>query len=171
MFASPVFTTFQRSLLDEYARAGRMWLVGLRQGDRWLAVRYLLRAGSRLYDYVSGVDTDTHTALAPGLLLHLLTIDAGAAAGIEVYDLMAGESDYKRHLAVEETGLPTLDVFARTIRSRLWLAARDLRRRVRSREAPPVPSPGDGERAGAAEGATPASAPSPTPPKGPATTV
>jgi CelD/BcsL family acetyltransferase involved in cellulose biosynthesis len=161
VFASPVFTTFQRSLLDEYARTGRMWLVGLRQGDRWLAVRYLLRAGNRLYDYVSGVDTDTHTALAPGLLLHLLTIDACAATGIEVYDLMAGESDYKRHLAVEETGLPTLDVFARTLRSRLWLAARNLRRRIRSR-AEPVE---------AAEEATPAPSRQPAPSKGPATTV
>jgi CelD/BcsL family acetyltransferase involved in cellulose biosynthesis len=132
VFASPVFTAFQRDLLAEYARTGRMWLVGLRHGDRWLAVRYLLRAGNRLYDYVSGVDTETHTALAPGLLLHLLTIDACAAAGLEVYDFMAGESDYKRHLGTEVSDLPTLDLFARTIRARLWLAARDLRRRMRT---------------------------------------
>ncbi len=138
VFASPVFSAFQKAVLPAYVAGGRAWLVGLRQGDQWLAVRYLLRAGNRLYDYVSGVDTENHTPnLAPGLLLHLHTIDACAAEGIEVYDLMAGDADYKRHLAREETALPTLDLFARTMRSRLWLAARDLRRRVRARNPQP----------------------------------
>jgi CelD/BcsL family acetyltransferase involved in cellulose biosynthesis len=150
-FASDVFARFQHQLLDRYFPAGdgavreHAWLVGLRQQDRngaqrWLAVRYLLRAGDRLYDYLSGVDTagDLPPALAPGLLLHLHTIDACAQDGIAVYDLMAGDYDYKRKLALEEDTLPTLDLFARTVRSRLWLAARDLGRQIKARRAAPA---------------------------------
>jgi CelD/BcsL family acetyltransferase involved in cellulose biosynthesis len=131
VFASPVFTGFQKALLEPYRTSGAAWLVGLRQKERWLAVRYLLCAGGRLYDYLSGVDTEVNTALAPGLLLHLLTIDAAAEAGLVVYDLMAGDADFKRHLTTEETALPTIDLFARTPRARLWLAARELTRRYR----------------------------------------
>ncbi len=143
-FASSVFSGFQWALLDRHLASGAAWLVGLRQGERWLAVRYLLQAGGRLYDYLSGVDTEASPALAPGLLLHLQTMAAAAAAGVTVYDLMAGEADYKRHLALEVTEVPTLDVFAPTMRARLWLAARNLRRRLASRRAgtqPPVERP------------------------------
>jgi CelD/BcsL family acetyltransferase involved in cellulose biosynthesis len=149
-FASDVLTGFQHQLLDRYFPAGdgaareHAWLVGLRQGQRWLAVRYLLRAGDRLYDYLSGVDTvtggDLPAALAPGLLLHLHTIDTCAAEGIAVYDLMAGDYDYKRKLALEQDSLPTLDLFARTVRSRLWLAARDIGRQIKASRRPAAPA-------------------------------
>jgi CelD/BcsL family acetyltransferase involved in cellulose biosynthesis len=134
VFSSPVFRSFQLGLLERYVNDGSAWLVGLRRraapgvDQRWLAVRYLLQAGGRLYDYLSGVDTEVSAALAPGLLLHLQTIQAAAAAGIQVYDLMAGDADYKRHLTLEHTDLPSLEVYAPTLRARLWLAARELRR-------------------------------------------
>jgi CelD/BcsL family acetyltransferase involved in cellulose biosynthesis len=150
-FASPVFSSFQKALCDRYVDSGAAWLVGLRQGSRWLAVRYLFCAGGRLYDYLSGVDTEVSPALAPGLLLHLRTIEVAAAAGLAVYDLMAGDADYKRHLALEQSDLPSVDVFAPTLRSRLWLAARDLRRRLVSARAAAAPGPdrpGEAARSG-----------------------
>jgi CelD/BcsL family acetyltransferase involved in cellulose biosynthesis len=151
-FASDVFSCFHATLVEDYAREGKGWMVGLRRGQEWLAVRYLLRAGDTAYDYLSGVDTETETALAPGLLLHLLTLDPAAAAGIKTYDLMAGDQEYKRRLALEETPLPTLELYARTLRARVWLAARELRRDlalVRGTAAmgpervlpPPIPAP------------------------------
>jgi CelD/BcsL family acetyltransferase involved in cellulose biosynthesis len=171
VFASPLFTQFHQEIRDIYHREGRMWLVGLRRpaaaaaaaaagaaaggaavsggGSPWVAVRYLLRAEDRLYDYVSGVDTGTNTALAPGLVLHLHTIDACAAEGIAVYDLMAGDYDYKRKLTLEESVLETLDLRGRTVRSRLWLAARDLARKLRPPRAATAPA------APAADGAAP----------------
>ena len=153
VFASPIFTRFHEQIRDSYAREGRMWLVGLRQrGEmadtpgKWLAVRYLLRAGDCLYDYVSGVDTGQSSALAPGLVLHLHTIDACAAEGIGIYDLMAGDYDYKRKLALQESALPTLEILGRSVRSRVWKAARALTRRLR----PPKPASDDpDESAGA----------------------
>ena len=183
VFASPLFTQFHQEIRDIYHREGRMWLVGLRRpavaasgataavpdgGSRWVAVRYLLRAEDRLYDYVSGVDTGTNTALAPGLVLHLHTIDACAAEGIAVYDLMAGDYDYKRKLTMEESVLETLDLRGRTLRSRVWLAARDLARKLRppkaaaaaAPETPPAETPGaEGTGAKAAGAKAASSAP------------
>jgi CelD/BcsL family acetyltransferase involved in cellulose biosynthesis len=163
VFASPVFRSFQLGLLERYLADGSAWLVGLRTradengGRRWLAVRYLLQAGGRLYDYLSGVDTEVNTALAPGLLLHLHTLEAAAAAGIQVYDLMAGDADYKRHLAIEHTDLPSLEVYAPTLRARLWLAARDLRRRLaQMRDAARPGDGGDHSSRSATIGSTPA---------------
>ncbi len=56
---------------------------------------------------------------------------------------MAGDYDYKRKLALQEDSLPTLDLFARTVRSRLWLTARDIGRQIRAgrRATAPVSSP------------------------------
>jgi CelD/BcsL family acetyltransferase involved in cellulose biosynthesis len=182
VFSSALFTRFQQRMLTRYFQGSdggtpeRCWLIGLRQGTgsggRWLAVRYLLRAGDALYDYLSGVDTATEAALAPGLLLHLMTIDACASAGIGVYDLMAGDYDYKRKLARQVDALPTLDLFARTMRSRLWLAARDIGRQLRAgrRESPRPPAGAAGPsgsatpEAGAGAGPSdPAAGPSPQP--------
>jgi CelD/BcsL family acetyltransferase involved in cellulose biosynthesis len=137
-FASDVFNRFHEGLVEPYTRDEKGWMMGLRRQGQWLAVRYLLRAGDTLYDYLSGVDTATETALAPGLQLHLMTIDAAAAAGLRTYDLMAGDQEYKRRLALEESALPTVELHARTMRARLWLAARGMRRdlaQVRARAA------------------------------------
>jgi CelD/BcsL family acetyltransferase involved in cellulose biosynthesis len=128
VFASEVFRTFHERVVHDLHRQGQLWMVGLRRERRWLAVRYLVRAGDALYDYASGVDTETESALAPGLLLHLLTIDRAAAEGLRIYDLGAGDMDYKRKLALQQSELPTLELYARTLRAQLWLAARDMRR-------------------------------------------
>ena len=110
-FASDVFTGFQHQLLDRYFPAGdgagpeHAWLVGAAPGDdrplagdplpaarRGPPVRLPVGRGHRHRGHSA--------ALAPGLLLHLHTIDACAADGIAVYDLMAGDYDYKRKLAL-----------------------------------------------------------------------
>ena len=130
-FASPVFTEFHQTMLEADGGADHHWLVGLQGGDgELMAVRYCLRAGDHLYDYVSGVDTTAPTALAPGLSLHLLTIEACVDAGVRVYDLMGGNYQYKHHLALEHDEMRTIDIFSRNARARLWLAARDLRRQL-----------------------------------------
>ena len=172
VFSSPVFRSFQLGLLERYLEDGSAWLVGLRRrpgpgvepgaDHRWLAVRYLLQAGGRLYDYLSGVDTEGNAALAPGLLLHLHTLEAAAAEGIAVYDLMAGDADYKRHLTLEHTDLPSLEVYAPTLRARLWLAARDLRRRLAQARARARANGGGDGNGGSSDHPSPSATPGST---------
>ena len=147
VFASDVFTGSRTSCWIATSRPAtapaRTCLAGGRcaRADRWLAVRYLLRAGDRLYDYISGVDTGTarrpgprpaaapshhrrlrrrgHRRLRPDGRRLRLQAQAGAA---------------------RKTALPTLDLFARTVRSRLWLTARDLGRQIKATRRAPASS-------------------------------
>jgi CelD/BcsL family acetyltransferase involved in cellulose biosynthesis len=140
VFESAVFRDFHQQLLCDYAADGTGWLAGLRQGDRWLAVRYHLRAGDRVFDYVSGVDTHTATALGPGLLLTLHALEWCRLHGVREYDLLGGDYEYKRRLATEVDDLYDLDVFGPTLPAQLWLAARRLRSALRSSPAPAAAS-------------------------------
>jgi CelD/BcsL family acetyltransferase involved in cellulose biosynthesis len=140
-FDSPVFSGFHAQLLPAYTADGSGWLVGLRQGDRWLAARYHLRAGDRVFDYLSGVDTTTGTALAPGLLLTLLGLDWCARNGVRTYDLLAGDYDYKRKLATETDQIFDIDLFGCSLATQVWLAARRLRRKLRATASALAPPP------------------------------
>jgi CelD/BcsL family acetyltransferase involved in cellulose biosynthesis len=133
VFASPVFRSFHDDLLAYYARNNRLWVVGLRKGAALCAGRYLIEARGRLYDYISGIEGMEDNLLNPGLVMHVLTIDAAAAAGIQIYDFMGGDYDYKRRLAVTETEQVSIDAFRSNARSLCWLSARALRRRFRDR--------------------------------------
>jgi CelD/BcsL family acetyltransferase involved in cellulose biosynthesis len=138
-FDSAVFRDFHARLMPSYVADGTGWLVGLRQKDRWLAVRYHLRAGDRVFDYVSGVDTDTPPALGPGLLLTLHGLQWCQRNGVRTYDLLAGDYEYKRKLATEVDEIFDLDVFGNGLASQFWLAARRLRSRWRAATASPPP--------------------------------
>jgi CelD/BcsL family acetyltransferase involved in cellulose biosynthesis len=136
-FDSPIFRQFHERLLPAYLADGSGWLAGLRQGDRWLAVRYHLRTGDRVFDYVSGVDTTAPAALGPGLLLTLHGLQWCAENGVHTYDLLGGEYEYKRKLATEVGEIFDVDLFNSSLPAQLWLAARRLRRKLRGNA--PVP--------------------------------
>jgi CelD/BcsL family acetyltransferase involved in cellulose biosynthesis len=131
-FDSPVFREFHQQLMPTYVADGTAWLVGLRQGDRWLAVRYHLRAGDGVFDYLSGVDTETPPALGPGLLLTLYGLQWCERQGVRVYDLLAGDYAYKHKLATSIDEIFEVDVFGSSLAAQLWLAARRLRSRWRA---------------------------------------
>jgi CelD/BcsL family acetyltransferase involved in cellulose biosynthesis len=132
VFDSAVFSRFHSRLLPAYVADGTAWLVGLRQQGRWLAARYHLRAGNRVFDYVSGIDPETSPALGPGLLLTLHALDWCVAHGVSTYDLLAGDYDYKRKLATDEGELYDLDLFGSSLAAQVWLAARKLGARLRA---------------------------------------
>ncbi len=148
VFSSALFTGFHRRMIRRYRQDGRLWLVGLRRGTEWMAVRYHIQAGSCLYDYISGVVNDGERAvLKPGIVLHLHTIDAAAAAGLRTYDFMGGDYEYKRRLAVEAGEMVSIELLGAGARARAWGAARGLWRRLRPLRGDDRPPP-----AGAADG-------------------
>jgi CelD/BcsL family acetyltransferase involved in cellulose biosynthesis len=139
-FDSAVFRDFHAQLMPSYVADGTGWLAGLRQGDRWLGVRYHLRAGDRVFDYVSGIDLETPPALGPGLLLTLHGLDWCARSGVRTYDLLGGDYEYKRKLATEVDEIFELDAFGTSLAAQLWLAARRLRSRWRAGAAAVAPT-------------------------------
>jgi CelD/BcsL family acetyltransferase involved in cellulose biosynthesis len=142
VFDSPVFNDFHKRLVPGYLADGRAWLAGLRMQGRWLALRYHLRTENTVFDYLSGVDTNTESALGPGLLLTLHGLEWCARNGVHTYDLLAGDYEYKRKLATEADEIFEIDVFGSTLAVQLWLAARKLKSRLRTAtQSMPAPEP------------------------------
>jgi CelD/BcsL family acetyltransferase involved in cellulose biosynthesis len=159
VFSGPVYRSFHEDMLPHYARTGRLWLVGLRDGKTkvFKAVRYLLESHGRLYDYISGLEGTEDNVLNPGLVLHMHTIDAAAKAGVKTYDFMGGDYEYKRRMALEERQQVSVDLFRSNARAYAWVSARALRRWFRSRRTAAAP------RAAAASTGADSPKPSPTP--------
>jgi CelD/BcsL family acetyltransferase involved in cellulose biosynthesis len=141
VFDSPVFNDFHKRLVLSYVADGRAWLAGLRMGGNWLALRYHLRTQDTVFDYVSGVDTNTEAALGPGLLLTLHGLEWCARNSVQTYDLLAGDYDYKRKLATETGEIFDIDIFGSTLAVQLWLAARKLKSRLRTAAQPTPATP------------------------------
>jgi CelD/BcsL family acetyltransferase involved in cellulose biosynthesis len=145
VFSSPTFRAFHDDMIAHYARHDRLWIVGLSDGRSLIAGRYCIETRGVLYDYVSGVQGMEDNQLNPGLLLHILTIDAAAAAGLKAYDLMGGDYDFKRRLMTEEDNQLSVDAFRINPRAIAWLSARAALRRLRrgrgQAETPASPAP------------------------------
>jgi CelD/BcsL family acetyltransferase involved in cellulose biosynthesis len=136
-FASPVFSAFVARLVAEGAASGEVELLRVRAGTRTIAVLLNLVAGGTVANYVAGVVRETDNRLKPGLVAHAMAMDLHMAEGRRSYDLLAGESRYKRSLAarqgelvwltVRPPGIPALLAATRGMLGRCMRAARVMR--------------------------------------------
>jgi CelD/BcsL family acetyltransferase involved in cellulose biosynthesis len=104
-FKSEFRVRLHRAVIERYLASGQVQLLQVQAGDRDIGYLYSFSRGNRLYVYQSGFD---YTVLEkhgrPGLVTHTFAVQHNAALGYDVYDLMAGESQYKSTLAtVHET--------------------------------------------------------------------
>jgi CelD/BcsL family acetyltransferase involved in cellulose biosynthesis len=136
-FASPVFRDFVTHLVAEGAASGEVELLRVRAGARTLAVLLNLVAGGTVANYVAGVVGETDNRLKPGLMAHAMAMELHLGEGRRSYDLLAGESRYKRSLAprggdlvwltVRPPGVPALLAAARGMLGRCKRAAHAMR--------------------------------------------
>ncbi len=103
-------------------------LLRITAGEQTIGVLYNFIADGRAYNYQSGFRPETDNQFAPGFTAHALAIDHYRGSGLSVYDLMAGEADYKRRLAQEGETLTSLVIERRSAMQRLKSLARRLRR-------------------------------------------
>jgi CelD/BcsL family acetyltransferase involved in cellulose biosynthesis len=136
-FAPPFWERFHRHLIARHFDSGVIQLSRVRAGDHTLGLLYCFVHGGRVYAYQSGIN---YGAALPneslGLLIHAMIIDYNAALGHEIYDLMAGDSQYKRALTTDSVELwwgalqsPRLSLAAERLLRRGYRA---LRARLRS---------------------------------------
>lgn len=87
-------------------------LARLQHNETVLASYYGFCSGKRFEFYQSAVHTGKYQECkSPGVLGHLLLMQKLAAAGITEYDFLAGESDYKLHMATSSHKLVTRTVY------------------------------------------------------------
>jgi CelD/BcsL family acetyltransferase involved in cellulose biosynthesis len=138
-FADPWFDRFHRRLVATRFAAGEIQLVRVRAGGTTLGCLYNLVWQGRVLQYQTGLRMTDDARAKPGFVCHTAAIEHSAAAGLAVYDLLAGDMRYKKSLS---TGLDWLS-WCVVQRPRLRFALEDRlvdlvrARRERSVVAPP----------------------------------
>jgi CelD/BcsL family acetyltransferase involved in cellulose biosynthesis len=139
-FASPVFFHFHRRLIDRCFDRGHIQLLMVRAGDTPIGGLYNHVYRGRVYFYQSGFNYALDKRLSPGLVVQVLAIRHAAASGLAQYDLMAGDSDYKRKLASKHNDLHWLVWRAPGLKMRAFDALRGTKHWVEQRPLAEVKS-------------------------------
>ncbi|HEY0190211.1 MAG TPA: GNAT family N-acetyltransferase, partial [Kofleriaceae bacterium] len=125
VFASDRFTRFHdevmAALLD--GPDGQLELQWLVVGGRPVVALYNIVYRGRVYFYQSGRTLDVPKGVKLGLAAHALALRAAIDAGHAEYDFLAGESQYKRQLALARHPMITLSAAAPSMRARTAVAA------------------------------------------------
>jgi hypothetical protein len=99
-FDTPFFERFHNELIERCFADGRVQLARVSAGPRTLGLLYNFVYQGRVSFYQSGINyAAAERGDSLGLLVHALLIDYNAKQGQAIYDMLAGEAQYKRALA------------------------------------------------------------------------
>jgi CelD/BcsL family acetyltransferase involved in cellulose biosynthesis len=99
-FDIPFFERFHNNLIDCCFSDGYVQLVRVRAGPTTLGLLYNFVYQGRVSFYQSGINyAAAERGDSIGLLIHALLIDHNARQGHAIYDMLAGDAQYKRALA------------------------------------------------------------------------
>jgi CelD/BcsL family acetyltransferase involved in cellulose biosynthesis len=100
-FSSPRFAGFHRDLVAELGPRGEALLYRVRSERGTVGCLYLFAdRGSALF-YQSGLADFDDNRLRPGVVTHVLCLQACMERGLDEYDFLAGDQRYKRELATD----------------------------------------------------------------------
>jgi CelD/BcsL family acetyltransferase involved in cellulose biosynthesis len=112
-FANDYLSRFHQQLIEDRFASGEIQLISIAVASHVVGILYNFVFRGRVYSYQSGFDYHFGSKQnRPGLLAHSLAIELNARSGYDVYDFMAGDSQYKRSLATSEASMRWL-VFQR----------------------------------------------------------
>ncbi|WP_022929775.1 GNAT family N-acetyltransferase [Patulibacter americanus] len=131
VFSSASFVGFHREVAPLLVAAGRATMVRVRCGEETIGALYGFRDGDRLRAYQSGFRRFDDNRLRPGIVAHVLAMEAARTRGVALYDHLAGDARYKRELSTREEPSRTYGYR----RARLRLKAYDKARELRDRRA------------------------------------
>jgi CelD/BcsL family acetyltransferase involved in cellulose biosynthesis len=125
VFASDRFARFHDDVMTALLDGpdGRLELQWLVVAGQPVAVLYNIVYRGRVYFYQSGRKLDVPKGMKPGLAAHALALGAAMEDGHSEYDFLAGNSQYKRQLALAKHSLVTLSAAAPSVRARTAMAA------------------------------------------------
>jgi hypothetical protein len=132
-FANPFQRSFHGQLIERHCMNGEIQLISMLVGEHVVAVLYNFVYRGHVYSYQSGFDYEfAGKQRRPGLVAHSLAIAHNAALGNLTYDFMAGDSQYKRSLATQETAIHWITLQRNCAKFRLEHWLRLQRRRWRN---------------------------------------
>ncbi len=117
VFDNPHLTAFHERLRRNAPEACHLFEV--KAGDEVIAVLYNFVHGRHVMNYQSGLKFEDDNRLTPGFVAHALAAQHYQDKGFEVYDLLAGEADYKSRLGEPHAIFTSLVLERPTWRNRL----------------------------------------------------
>lgn len=98
-FASPFMRAFHECLIENGTGSGLARMLRVQGVHGPVGYLYNLGGGGYVCNYQSGFHYHEDPKLKPGLVCHALAIGQAAEQGLARYDLLMGDSQYKRSLA------------------------------------------------------------------------
>jgi CelD/BcsL family acetyltransferase involved in cellulose biosynthesis len=121
-FANRRWVAFHRALVSKRFQNGEIQLLRVGNADGAVGYLYNLVWRKRVYVLQTGFRTYSDKRLMPGYAVHVLAIVYNRQRGMEVYDLMHGDSLYKRLLCNRNELLRWV-----VIRRKRWIAELEAR--------------------------------------------
>ena len=138
-FGYKFLNDFHQEIALTHGPLGEVELLRIAAGDFEIGYLYNFTWGGLVGAYLSGFAYEDDAKLKPGLVSHYLAIEHHLKGGARVYDLLAGDMQYKRSLAMTTPPMYWADLQQPRLRLRL----EDFARAVKNRLKPsPQPSPG-----------------------------
>lgn len=95
----PFFNAFVRLLVLETLTSGSVDLVQCSAADQVVGYLLNLKAGGQVYSYQSAFVQYSDNKIKPGLVCHAMLAEHYALQGMQFYNLLAGDSQYKKSLS------------------------------------------------------------------------
>lgn len=124
-FADAFMRDFHKRLIELGTMEGYTRMLRLEADGEPVAYLYNLRVGDYECNYQSGLISEQDNKRKPGMVAHVLAMARAASDGVRRYDLLMGDSQYKRSLANGEGCMIRVTLQRRRVG--LWLE-RQLRR-------------------------------------------
>lgn len=130
-FADGRVLAFHQAIAARLVEEGRAVVCRVRAGGMTLGCICGYVDRNRMLFYQSGIATLADPKLKPGLVLHVLCMQASLERGLDAYDFLVGDSRYKRELSDSEGELYWAALARRRPRPLVSTALRRIARRPR----------------------------------------
>lgn len=96
VFANPLWESFHRAVIEAGFPRGEIQLLKVSCGNRVIGYLYNIIWNRRVHVLQTGFELAADRRLMPGYVVHVLAVAHNKAKGMAVYDLLHGDSLYKR---------------------------------------------------------------------------
>jgi len=117
-FYDPLFNQFHKVIIPIFFERGWLRLCFLRVKNKYIACLYVYRYGNKYYYYQSGFDLEWEK-VSPGVLLFSYCIENAILEGMEEFDFLRGNEDYKYRWTKQERKNLRVKIFNDTFKGKI----------------------------------------------------
>lgn len=129
-FANDWFKNFHKTLIEKRFNAGEIQLLRILCGEETLGCIYNFVYQGVVYHYQNGFNYDRFRN-SPGIVSLALAVPFNAGQGHKIFDLMAGDSEYKRSLSTDKKLMQWYVIQKKRLQFTLEQAAKNAKARLR----------------------------------------